>query len=122
MNWNSLQTSWNQLKTNWIIGLTTKGVLALYCFSLLVLLLTERSLPPLVPLWYSAPWGVDRLAHPLWLFLLPCFGLVWQIINMIIAFSIPIEYLTFIQFLFINSFLVNLLASITLLKIIMIVL
>lgn len=33
-------------------------------------------LPPLVPLWYSRPWGEDQLARPVWLWVIPAIVVV----------------------------------------------
>lgn len=36
-----------------------------------VILIITSKLPPEVPLWYSKPWSLSRLSHPLWLYLIP---------------------------------------------------
>lgn len=36
-----------------------------------LLIVFWRNLPPQVPLFYNRAWGVDQLAQPIWLWLLP---------------------------------------------------
>src|SRR3990167_702506 len=40
-----------------------------------------QNLPPQIPLWYSRVWGVQRLASPGWLFLIPILIIIVLAIN-----------------------------------------
>lgn len=73
-------------------------------------------LPPLVPLYYSLPWGVDRLVAPLWLMSLPAAAVAVIIVNFIGSFMLREIVLT--RILSSTALLVSLLALITLTKII----
>lgn len=53
--------------------------------SILILAIKFASLPPDVPLLYSRPWGEERLAHKVWLWILPGLSIVFLIINLILA-------------------------------------
>ena len=44
-----------------------------------------QNLPPQIPLWYSRVWGVQRLASPGWLFLIPILIIIVLAINQSIA-------------------------------------
>ncbi len=116
-----MTSSWNTIKHNWLINLVNKFVFLLILFSLVVLALRWSSLPPLVPLWYSRPWGADQLAHPFWLFLLPVSGLLVHAINFFITIYFTLEYLTFTQMLFLASLIVNILSFVTLIKILFLI-
>lgn len=92
-------------------------VLVINIFSLLYILLRFPKLPPLVPLWYSRPWGADQLASPLWLFILPLGSMVWYVVNVAISVYLAKEYLVFTQMMFLSSLLVSFMSFVTLLKI-----
>lgn len=114
-------TSWKELKHNTIIVWSHRAVLFIYTVSFVIILWRLPHLPPLVPLWYSRPWGTDQLAHPYWLLLLPSGGLIWYGINIIVSTYLHRAYLTFVQLLYLTSLLVSILSFITLIKIITIV-
>ncbi len=78
-------------------------------------------LPPLVPIWYSRPWGLDQLAHPMWLFLLPLGSLLWYVTNVFLAVYVTHEYLIFTQTLFLTSLVTSLLSFLALVKILFLV-
>jgi hypothetical protein len=54
-------------------------------FQLAFILLKFDSLPKQVPLYYSLPWGAQRLAPTSSLFLLPSFSIVFSLINNLLA-------------------------------------
>jgi hypothetical protein len=124
--WISLHTrhllvSWRDLSKNWIIGLVNKFVLLTLIGSVVLILVRWPMLPPLVPLWYSRPWGADQLAHPAWLFMLPLGSMFWYLTNTIVAAYVTSEYLVFTQTLFLTSLVTSFLSFITLIKILFIV-
>lgn len=53
--------------------------------SILLLSLKFAGLPPEVPLFYSRPWGEERLAQKVWLWLLPGLSLVFLSTNLILT-------------------------------------
>lgn len=113
--------TWQGIKTNWLIGLVHKFVLLLFVLSVGFLLWRWPMLPPLVPLWYSRPWGADQLAHPFWLFLLPLASILWYGVNFLVSIYITAEYLIFTQMLFLSSLLVSVLSFLALVKILFLV-
>ncbi len=114
-------TAWTLIKTNWLIQLVNKIVIFTTVCSVAAIALRWTKLPPMVPLWYSRPWGADQLAQPYFLFILPVGSLLLYIINRIISIYITAEYLIFTQVLFLTSLLVSLLSFITLMKILFLV-
>ena len=119
--WKIFQDTWHELQYNAIIAWCNRIIFILYGISVFMIFWRLPHLPALVPLWYSRPWGVDQLAHPYWLFLLPAGGLIWHGVNVIVNAYIHREYLTFIQLLFLSSLLVSMLSIFTLIKIVTIV-
>jgi hypothetical protein len=113
--------AWNDIKNNWIIQVVRKSVIACFIISLLFIIWQWKRVPPLVPLWYSRPWGTDQLASPIWLFLLPLGGLLIYFINLSVSMYITAQYLIFTQMLFLSSLLVNILSLVTLVKILFLI-
>lgn len=119
--WILVHTSWTALSKNRIVSLATKLSFVLCLGSILCIVLVWNRLPPIVPLWYSKPWGLERLTNPLWLFLLPSSALIITGINIYIASILTSEYLVFSQTLSLSSLVISALSTITLLKSIFIV-
>lgn len=49
------------------------------------LLVAKQNLPPFLPLWYSKPWGLVRLATPETLYVIPALSLVFLFTNHYLA-------------------------------------
>jgi hypothetical protein len=113
--------AWSAVKKNWIVQLVNKFVLFVSICSIAAIVLRWNTLPPLIPLWYSRPWGTDQLAQPIWLFILPIGSILLYFVNLTISMYLTAEYLIFTQILFITSLLVSLLSFITLIKILFLV-
>ncbi len=113
--------TWKTVKKNWVIQLSTKFIFFFFAASLAAIIWRWRILPPLVPLWYSRPWGAAQLAQPVWLFILPLGALCIYLINLLISIYLMSEYLIFTQILFLSSFLINLLSFIAVVKILFLV-
>lgn len=109
------------MRKNWLINLVRKFVIILFVLSVGFLVWRFPELPPKVPLWFSRPWGIDQLASPYWLILLPISSLIWYAINLVIAMYITTEYLIFTQMLFLASLIVSLLSFIILIKILFLI-
>lgn len=109
------------LSTNWFIRLVHKFILILFVLSLGILLWRWHMLPPMVPLWYSRPWGADQLASPYWLFMLPLASIILYGINFLVSMYVTREYLIFTQMLFLSSLIVSLLSFISLIKILFLI-
>jgi len=96
--------------------------LVLLFLQVLVILISWRSLPLEVPLFYSRPWGEDQLIRPIGLFIIPCLSfLIWLVNFAFLKFTPPHEKLLQ-QILVSTSILFNLLGLITLIQIIRLIL
>lgn len=109
------------LRANWIVSVSFRFAVLLFLLSLTLLAWRWRSLPPLVPLWYSKPWGNEQLAHPLFLLLLPFGNLFWYVTDLAITAWQKNRYLVFTQALFLTTFLSSFLSFVTLVKILFLV-
>lgn len=110
-----------QLHINTIIRYASITTLILISLSLVILGLSWNRLPTEVPLWYSKPWGTDRLANPLWLLLLPGASFLWYVVNSLLSIHITKEHLVFSQILFLSSLLGSIFSCVTLSMIIWII-
>lgn len=106
---------------NWFVRSAQKLSLIAFVTSVILLLWRFSTLPPLIPLWYNKPWGADRLAHPLWLALLPLGNFLILIINAIAGRTLPHDMLMFNQVLAATAFLVAILSLVSLTKILFLV-
>ena len=90
-------------------------------FQLVFIFLKFDSLPKQVPLYYSLPWGSQRLASAASLFLLPSFSIVFSLINNIIA-AITLRSIQVIsRLLVVFSLVYSILSLITLIHIVYLV-
>lgn len=87
-------------ESNWLLIVAHKFILGLNTFTLIIILLFIKFLPPKIPLWFSKPWGDEQLAQPLWLFTLPIGSFLWYGINRYLVRYISEEDLVFRQILF----------------------
>lgn len=53
--------------------------------------LSWKNLPPLVPVFYSKPWGTDILVKPIYLLILPGFSVFVLLLNLILSLTISAE-------------------------------
>ncbi|MEK7119252.1 MAG: hypothetical protein AAB457_00535 [Patescibacteria group bacterium] len=116
-----LMALWKQLSANWLVSFIHKCILLFFAFGGVMIIMRWKLLPPAVPLWYSRPWGVEQLAGPLWLFLLPVGGLMVYGVNVWVSLLLLYEYPVFTRVLFLSSLLVNLLCLLTLINILFLV-
>lgn len=106
---------------NTIIKYSSIFTIVCICFTIIILLFSWNALPTEVPLWYSKPWGKDRLAPSLWLFFLPAASFFWYVFNSILSIHVTKNHLVFAQILFLNAFLVSVFSCITVSMIIWII-
>lgn len=78
-------------------------------------------LPPEVPVFYSRPWGKDQLANQTWLFLPPLASMAIFLVNFAWArfFAKENEFLS--KLLIFGGFVVIILSSLTLIRILLLV-
>lgn len=108
-------------ESNWAIAVSRKLTLLAVVVSIIILLWRYPGLPPSVPLWYGKPWGTDRLAHPLWLAILPAGALSILIMNTIVSRLLTRDMLIFSQILAATALIVSILSLVTLTKILFLV-
>ena len=113
--------SFKSLHENTIINWSSRITIFFILCCLLMLILGWKTLPSQVPLWYSRPWGEDRLASPYDLFLLPLASLCWYIINSALSLHVTKDHLVFSQILFLSSLLVSIFSCVTVTMIIWII-
>lgn len=117
-----MRSGWRTLSTNKIVSLATRGAIVSSCIGIIAIIFAWNKLPPLVPLWYSKPWGTERLAASAWLFLLPASTLIITGINAYISsLFLTNEYLVFSQIMSLGSGVISILSLITVIKIIFLV-
>lgn len=109
------------VSANWFLNLVHKFILALFVLSIGILIWKWRALPPLVPIWYSRPWGASQLASPYWLLILPLASIAFYAVDLLVSIYVTSEYLIFTQILFLSSLIVSVLSFVALLKIIFLV-
>lgn len=112
---------WGALPDNWMIRWAHRLTILSIVLAICLIVWRWRYLPQDVPFWYSLPWGTERLANRLWLFLLPGGSTVIYLINTIISAYQSKGYLLFIQMLALASLLVSILSLITLMNIVFLV-
>lgn len=93
--------------------------LILSIVTIFVTLLLRSKLPPIVPLFYGRPVGEGQLVPTLGLIIAPGGALIFTLINTFLAILSKDEFLK--KTLVLTSFLVSLLLSITVIKIIFLV-
>lgn len=86
---------------------------------IIFVIVIEEFLPPVVPLFYGLPSGIDQLVPSLTLILAPILGLITTLINIIISSLIEENFLK--KTLIVSSVFISLLFSITVVKIILLV-
>lgn len=61
--------------------------------------ISYRNLPPLIPLFYSRPWGEEQLINPLALYILPIGIVFWYLLAIILIHKKMSDYRVFSQLL-----------------------
>lgn len=111
----------NSIIKLWTYQIATYSTLVSIAGSVLLIVWKWQSLPPAVPLWYSRPWGEERLAHPLWLFLLPLTSFVVYLLNMWTGVRVLSQHITFAKVLHITSTLTSCMTLIIVAKVLSLV-
>lgn len=81
---------------------------------------SQKYLPPVVPLFYSRPWGKDQLTSPLFLVLLPVLSVLVLTINTLLSSLVSEKLLQ--RSLLAASLVVSLLSTIAVFKVILLIL
>lgn len=117
----SLIEEMRHLLTNKPFSIPIRIFVLIIISSFIILGITLRVLPPLVPLYYSLPWGEEQLVRTSQLFILPFTTLLVFVINLLLILFIANKD-RFITLLILwgNCF-IALIGAITLFKIILLV-
>ncbi len=86
----------------------------------LVTIFLLKFLPSRLPLFYSLPWGDGQLATPKQFLLIPSFIGLITLINLIISWQLHSSQFFFKRILLLSSLIVNLILTITFIKIVLI--
>jgi hypothetical protein len=106
---------------NWIFPLTNRIVLLCIVLSISIIIWKWNSLPPLLPLLRSRPWGDDRLIPSFWIFTLPFSSFLWHMANISIVFSLTRTHRIFTQVLLLSSMIISILSAIATISVIFLV-
>lgn len=117
----SLKKQMDDLANNQVTRLGMRLGLTALGLSLVIIGLKLTKLPPEIPLFFSRPYGAERLATSWWLGILPLISIVVQAISMRFAGSIMEEDELLAQILVMSGALVSLMSFYTLLRIIWLV-
>lgn len=109
------------LKQEKTIRLATRIYFAILFFTFAFLVFTWKRLPPELPLFYSLPWGEEQLGKPSFLLILPIGSLLMGMVNFSLAvFSFERQPMLAKILVWATS-LLTFLASLTLIKIILLI-
>lgn len=109
------------LRNTWEYRAASIATLIQLIIGALTLLIFWRHLPPKVPLWYSMPWGEDRLTSPWMLFLPILVSLVVYAGNIIAVVRLSADHPMFARVLFLTSLLVSILSLILVIRVVTLV-
>ena len=112
-----LKNTFKEFQKNWITSVVNKFVIVFAVLSIIIIIYNWNKYPPTIPLFYSKPWGIDRLSTTPMLLLLPLSALFWHGINILMSTYETKKYITFTQILFLTSFLLSFLSFIIVLRI-----
>lgn len=109
------------LSHQWMFGVSSKIVFMTAILSIIIIFFKWKNIPPQVPLWYFQPWGNDRLANPVFLFIYPISTVIIHIVNIIFAALFLNEHRVFAQALFVSSLFIAFLSIISVFKILFLI-
>ncbi len=112
---------WNSIQTTWEYRFASIAALTQFVICGIALLWFWRSLPPKIPLWYSRPWGEERLTSPFFLLLPPLTALVFYSINRMALTKSAADHPMFARVLSLTSVLVSVLSVIIVIRIVTLV-
>ncbi len=106
------------LRSTWTFKLSSVAILLHITVTSLVMIVFWQKLPPQVPLWYSRPWGTERLVPPLYLLIPIAASIFIYAINIFVANKFATDHPMFARVLFLSSALVSAISTIILVRII----
>jgi len=111
----------NTATINRIIRITIYSSCIFIILALFIPLLYWSRLPPLVPLWFSRPWGLERLTSVFGLFFPPLSCVFWLLTTIHISIRLLKEHLVFSQILSVVTLIISIMSFITVATIITLV-
>ncbi len=109
------------LRRTWEYRLASAAAASQLIIGGIAVLWSWRHLPPAVPLWYSRPWGEDRLTSP-WMLMLPLgMAIIVYAINVAIVVKRSADHPMFARALFLTSILVSCLSAFLVIRIVTLV-
>jgi hypothetical protein len=109
------------LRSTWTFKLSSISILVNMSLSAITLLYFWKRLPPLLPLWYSKPWGNERLVSPLYLLLPIMASIAIYALNIFVANKFATEHPMFARVLFLTSALVSIISMIIVIRVVTLV-
>lgn len=92
--------------------------LLLFLGQIILIIWFYGQLPPQIPLFFSRPWGQAWLASPSSIFILPLFSLITLLLNYFLALYFHSQKILISQLLVIFGFIISLFSTISVIKII----
>src|SRR3972149_1522496 len=117
----STDSNWKIIRSVRLVRLGYHTLVWTLIIQTLVIAWAWTKLPSVIPLWFSLPWGEERLAKPFFLLILPIGSLLWFLINNVVAATLSSEHPIFIRLLFLTNILINILTTIVFISIIFLV-
>lgn len=111
-----------QFNSNWLYIFSNRIVATCTIISIFIIAISWPRLPQLIPLWYSQPWGQERLAAPVFILLLPVATFLTHLLNILIGAFWANSHRILIQLLFVTSIFISIISLLSVVKIISIVL
>jgi hypothetical protein len=104
------------LRSTWTFRLSSIAILLHILTTLPLGIFFWSKLPPMIPLWYSKPWGNERLVPP-WYLLFPfAVSLITYGVNIFVANKIGVHHPMFARVLFLTSALVSVISAIIIIR------
>lgn len=101
----------------WIYKLATITNLVQSILGTSVVLWYWRRMPTKIPLWFSMPWGEERLTHPAFLLIPILVSVILYVGNILVANKFTLEHPVFTRVLFLVSTLISVMSLYIVLKI-----
>lgn len=105
-------------RTTWEYRWATNAVIFQFLVGSGVIAWYWKSLPPQVPLWYSKPWGDERLASPWFLFLPLVSSVVIYLVNLTAVVRFADNHPMFARVLLLTSMLISILSGFMVIRIV----
>lgn len=107
------------LKSDRVLKFAFSAALVLLFFQIIFIVVNYRNLPPLIPLYFQRPWGIDQIANTNFILLIPGLTLVLVFLNTYLTLSFYKESPLISRILAWGEFLFCFLTTIAVFKIIL---